>query len=75
MSQYHPEPIENVCCESYDRTMTYVPKSTNNPSTPQNANDTGDEDTHMRDVTAEEEKKYAPRQSTSDQKDARAGLR
>ena len=55
--------------------MTYVPKSTNNPSTPQNANDTGDEDTHMHDVTVEEERKLAPRQSMSDQKDARAGLR
>ena len=52
--------------------MTYVPKSTNNPSTSQHDYDTGDEDTHMQDVTAEEEKKHAPRQSTSDQKDARA---
>ncbi len=72
MSQYHSEPNKNVCRESHDRIMTYVPKSTNNPSTPQNANDTGDEDTHMHDVTAEEEKKHAPRQCTSDQKDARA---
>jgi hypothetical protein len=29
----------------------------------------------MEDATAEEEKKHVPRQSTSDQKDARAGLR
>ena len=75
MSQYHSAPKENVCHESHDELMTYVPKSTNNPSISQLDHDSGDEDTHMHDVTAEEEKKHAPRQSTSDQKDARAGLR
>ena len=75
MSQYHSAPNASVCLESHDRTMTYVPKSTNNPSTSQHDYDTGDEDTHMQDVTAEEERKHVPRQSTSDQKDARAGLR
>ena len=56
MSQYHSAPNASVCLESHDRTMTYVPKSTNNPSTPQHANDAGDDDAHMQDETAEEEK-------------------
>ena len=75
MSQYHSALNTNVCHESHDSTLIYVPKSTNITSTPQHVNDTGDEDTHMHDVTAEEEKNLASRQSTSDQKDARAGLR
>ena len=74
MSQYHSEPNENVCRESHDRIMTYVPKPPNTPSTLQRNHDTGDEDTHMHDVTAEEEKAM-PQKCESDQKDARAGLR
>ncbi len=61
--------------ESHDETMTYVPRSTHNPSMSQQDHDSGNEDTHMEDVTAEEEKKLVPRKSMSDQKDARAGLR
>ena len=56
MSQYYSATKENVCHESHGRIMTYVPKSTNNPSKSQHDHDTGDEDTHMHDVTAEEEK-------------------
>ena len=61
--------------ESHDETMTYVPRSTHNPSISLQDQDSCNEDTHMEDATAEEEKKSTPRQSTSDQKDARAGLR
>jgi hypothetical protein len=56
MSQCDSAPKENVCHESHDKVMTYVPKSTNNPSTPQHVNDAGDDDAHMQDETAEEEK-------------------
>ena len=61
--------------ESHDKTMTYVPRSTHNPSISLQDYDSGNDDTHMEDATAEEEKKHAPKQGMSDQKDARAGLR
>jgi hypothetical protein len=51
--------------------MTYVPKSTINPSASQQEHDTGESDTHMEEVTAEEEKAMPPK-CESDQKDARA---
>ena len=61
--------------ESHDETMTYVPRSTHNPIISLQDHDSGNYDTHMEDATAEEKKKRAPKQSTSGQKDARAGLR
>ena len=75
MSQYELPPDASDGRESHDETMTYVPRSTHTPSMSQQDHDSGNEDTHMEDATAEEEKKHAPRQSRSDQKDARAGLR
>ena len=71
MSQCDSAPKENVCHESHDRTMTYVPKPPNNPSTSQQEHDAGESDTHMEEVTAEEEKVMPPK-CESDQKDARA---
>ena len=56
MSQYHPAPNSYVCRESHDRMLAYVPKPPNTPSTPKNDNDAGDDDAHMQDETAEEEK-------------------
>ena len=71
MSQCDSASKEKVCHEGHDRTMTYVPKSTNNPSTSQQEHDAGESDTHMEEVTAEEEK-VMPLKCESDQKDARA---
>ena len=75
MSQYESPPDASDGRESHDETMTYVPRSTHNPSISLQDYNSGNDDTHMEDATAEEEKKHAPRQSTSGQKDARAGLR
>ena len=75
MSQYEPPPDASAGRESHDETMTYVPRSTHNPSISLQDHDSCNEDTHMEDATVEEEKKRALRQRTSDQKDARAGLR
>ena len=75
MSQYESPPDASEGRECHDETMTYVPRSTHNPSFSQRDYDSGNDDTHMEDATAEEEKKQAPRQGMSDQKDARAGLR
>ena len=75
MSQCQSPLDVSICRERHDESMTYVPRSTHNPSISQLDHDSGNEDTHMEDTTAEEEKKRAPRQSGSDQKDARAGLR
>ena len=75
MSQYESPPNASDGRESHDETMTYVPRSTHNPSISLQDHDSCNDDTHMEDATAEEEKKRAPRQRTSDQKDARAGLR
>ena len=75
MSQYESPLDASAGRESHDESMTYVPRSTHNPSISLQDHDSCNEDTHMEDATAEEEKKHAPRQSRSDQKDARAGLR
>ena len=75
MSQYESPPDASDGRESHDETMTYVPRSTHNPSISLHDHDTREEDTHMEDATAEGEKKHALRQSSSDQKDARAGIR
>ena len=75
MSQYESPLEASEGRESHDETMTYVPRSTHNPSISLQDYDSGNDDTHMEDATVEEEKKCAPRQSRSDQKDARAGLR
>ena len=75
MSQYESPLEASEGRESHDETMTYVPRSTHNPSISLQDYDSGNDDTHMEDATAEEEKKHAPRQGMSDQKDARAGLR
>ena len=75
MSQYESPLEASEGRESHDETMTYVPRSTHNPSISLQDYDSGNDDTHMEDATAEEEKEHAPKQSRSDQKDARAGLR
>ena len=75
MSQCESSLDATVGRESHDETMTYVPRSTHNPSISLQDYDSGNDDTHMEDAIAEEEKKHAPRQGMSDQKDARAGLR
>ena len=75
MSQYESPLEASEGRESHDETMTYVPRSTHNPSISLQDYDSGNDDTHMEDATAEEEKKHAQGQSMSDQKDARAGLR
>ena len=72
MSQYESPLEASEGRESHDETMTYVPRLINYPSISQQEHDSCNEDTHMEDATAEEEKKCAPRQSRSDQKDARA---
>ena len=72
MSQCESPLDASVGHENHDKTMTYVPRSTHNPSISQQDHDSCNDDTHMEDATAEEEKKYAPRQSMSDRKDARA---
>ena len=71
------EPPLGACAgrESHDETMTYVPRSTHNPSISLQDHDSCDEDTHMEDATAQSERKHVPKQSTSDQKDARAEAR
>ena len=75
MSQFEKPLDASICRESHDESMTYVPRSTHNPSISLQDYDSGNDDTHMEDAIAEEEKKHAPRQSRSDQKDTRAGLR
>ena len=75
MSQYESPLEASEGRESHDETMTYVPRSTHNPSISLQDYDSGNDDTHMEDATAEEEKKHAPRQGMSGQKDAKAGLR
>ena len=75
MSQYESPLEASEGRESHDETMTYVPRSTHNPSISLQDYDSGNDDTHMEDATAEEEKKHANRRGMSDQKDARAGLR
>ena len=75
MSQYESPLEASEGRESHDESMTYVPRSTHNPSISLQDYDSGNDDTHMEDATAEEEKKHAPRQGMSDQTDARAGLR
>ena len=55
-----------------DEMLAYVPKPPNDPSISQQDHDFGFDDTPMKDATAEEEKKHAPTQSSSDRKDARA---
>ena len=62
----------SVCHENHDEMLAYVPKPPNNPSISQQDHDFGFDDTPMKDATAEEEKKHAPTQSSSDRKDARA---
>ena len=51
--------------------LAYVPKPPNNPNISQHDHDTGDDDIHMKDATAEEEKVMPPK-CESDQKDAKA---
>ena len=72
MSQCESPLNMSVCHESHDEMLAYVPKPPNNPSISQQDHDTGFDDTHMKDATAEGEKKHAPRQSSNDRKDARA---
>ena len=75
MFQCAPEMKEDACPEDIDEMMAYFPKLPNNPSISQQDHVFGFDDTPMKDATAEEEKKHAPRQSSSDQKDARAEIR
>ena len=75
MSQYESPLEASEGRESHDETMTYVPRSTKYPSISLQDHDSCNEDTHMEDAIAEEGKNHALRQSRSDQKDARAGLR
>ena len=72
MFQCAPETKEDICPEDIDRSLAYVPKPPNEPSISQQDHDFGFDDTPMKDATAEEEKKHAPTQSSSDRKDARA---
>ena len=75
MSQCESPLNKRVCHESHDKMLANVPKPLDIPSISQNDLEAGEEDTHMEDATAEKEKKYVLRQSTSDQKDARAEIR
>ena len=75
MSQYHSTPEDNSCHESHDEMLAYAPKPPNNPSISQHDHDACNDDTHMKDAAVVEEKNHAHRQSTSDQKDARAEIR
>ena len=64
----------SLCHESHDKMLANVPKPTDIPSISQHHRDAGNDDTHMKDVTAEEGK-ATTQQRKSDLKDATAEVR